>query len=198
MPVRKKKKSKFQPQRLVRWFLLSAVVVIVSAWAVTTFYAIQKYSAVLSFSPIRALVFSPKYLSPNEDEEFRFAFENPSADSVNVSFGLENNGALSGFLGLQESNIVYSGTLQSRQQVNRQSKVFFPMDLVRFDQAPKLSLWASIPNAAVEKRDLEIYLAPIPLARSVSNYFGTVLLGLAGLLFRDLWEQVKKSSGKKR
>ncbi len=201
MPVRKKKKTKFQSQRLVRWFLLSAVVVIVSVWAVTTFYAIQKYSAALSFSPIHALVFSPKYLSANEDEELRFAFENPSAIPVNVRFGLENNGALPGFLGL-ESSTVYSGTVQSRQQIARQSKVFFYADSTRFgemyNQASKLSLWASIDNSIIEKKNLEIYLAPIPLTRSLSNYFGTALLGLGGLLFRDLWDQIKKPTRKKR
>lgn len=202
MPVRKKKQTKFQPQRLARWFLLSAAVVIVSAWSVTTFYAIQKYSAVLSFGPIRALVFSPKYLSINEDEEVRFAFENPSAIPVSVTFGLENNSTLPGFLGLQESSTIYSGTVQSRQQINRQAKVFFHADLTRlgetFNQVPQLSLWGSIDNSPAEKKNLEIYFASIPSARSLSNYLGTVLLGLVGLLFREAWDQVKKSGVKKR
>lgn len=199
MPAREQKQTKSQSQRLLhRVILVTVAAVVFSVWVVATFYVFQKYSASLSFSSTRALVFSPKYLSLNEDEEFRFAFENPSPNPVDVTFGLENNSARLGFLGLQESNIVYSGTLQSRQQINRQAKVFFPFDLAQFDQSPKLSLWASIANAAVEKKDLDVYLAPFPLARSISNYFGTVLLGLVGLLLRDLWEQVKKSNGKKR
>lgn len=201
MPSRTQK-TKIQPQHLLRWFLLAAVAIIFSVWASATFYAIQKYSDSLSFSPIRALVFSPKYLSLNEDEEVRFAFENPGTKPVSVTFGLENNSALPGFLGLLEGSTVYSGTVSSRQQINRQTKVFFHADLTRlgetFNQVPQLSLWGSIDNLPAEKKNLEIYLAPIPSARSLSNYLGTVLLGLVGLLFREAWDQVKKSGRKKR
>ena len=201
MPARTQN-TKIQPQYLLRWFLLAAVAIIFSVWALATFYAIQKYSESLSFSPIRAFVFSPKYLSVNEDEEIRFAFENPIANTVSVIFGLENNSALPGFLGLLESSTIFSGTLQSRQQVNRQAKVFFHADLTRlgemFNRAPKLSLWGSIDNLPAEKKNLAIYFAPIPSARSLSNYLGTVLLGLVGLLFREAWDQAKKSGRKKR
>jgi len=201
MPSRTQK-IKIQPQPLLRWLLLAAVAIIFSVWALATFYAIQKYSKSLSFSPIRALVFSPKYLSMNEDEEIRFAVENPSTNPITVTFGLENNSTLPGFLGLLESSTVYSGTVQSRQQINRQTKVFFYADLSRlgetFNQVPQLSLWGSIDNLPAEKKNLEIYFAPLPSARSLSNYLGTVLLGLLGLLFREAWDQVKKSGRKKR
>lgn len=199
---RRTQKTKLQPQYLLRWLLLTAVAIIVSVWALATFYAVQKYSESLSFTPIRALVFAPKYLSVNEDEEIRFALENPSTNPVSVIFGLENNSTLPGFLGLLESSLVYSGTIQSRQQINRQIKVFFHADLIQlgetFKQVPQLSLWGSTDNLPAEKKNLEIYFAPIPLARSLSNYLGTVLLGLVGLLFREAWDQVKKSGGKKR
>lgn len=202
MPVRKTKRAiRFRPKLLLRWFLLAALVVVVSVWALATFYTIQKYSQSLSFSPIRALVFSPKYLSADEDEELRFAFENTSANTVDAIFRLENNGTLPGYLGLLESSIVYSGTVQSQEQINRQSKVFFHLDPARFgdlfSQVSQLSLAGSIDNSTAQKKNMDIYFAPIPWAKSLSNYSGTVLLGLVGLLFRELWDQVKGANRKK-
>lgn len=195
MPVRTRE-TKIQPQYVLRWLLLATVVVVISVWAVTTYYAIQKYSESLFFSPIRVLVLAPKYLSVNQDEEIRFVFENSSANPVSVTFGLENNSTLPGFLGLLESSTVYSGTVANRQQINRQVKVFFHADRTRLEetlkQVPLLSLWGNIDNSPAQTKTLEIYFALIPLARSLSNYLGTVLLGLVGLLFREAWEQMKK------
>jgi|YNPBryantNP2012_1023418.scaffolds.fasta_scaffold08999_2 hypothetical protein len=228
MPARKKQNTQIPLQRLLLWILLATLVVVISIWGMIAPYAIEKYYAPVSLGPVRALVYSPKYLSANEDEEIRFAFENPSANPVIATFGLENNSALTGFLGLLESNIVYSGTVSSRQQINRQAKVFFYVTPVQFGEidtrVPRLGLWASIDNSTFEKKNLDIYLAPIPLARSLSYYLGGILSGLGvfflremwneakrpvkkelllefkriGSLFRRLWEQIKKPSRKKR
>jgi hypothetical protein len=200
MASRKKKSNGFQPSRLF-WFLLAIITVTVSIWAFLFSYTIQKYSVLFSFGSIRVLVFSPKYLSPNEDEEIRFAFENPSANVVTVTFQLENASVLPGFLGLQESNTIYSGAIQSQQQINRDIKVFFGVNIPRWGELPTrisiLSLLGSVENLPVEKKDLEIYLVPIPRARSISKYLSAILTGLGGLLFRETWEQAKKSVRKK-
>ena len=199
--TKRKKAIKFRPKSLLRWLLLTTVAVVVSIWAVATFYAIQKHSQLLLFTPVRVLVSSPKYLSAIEDEELRFAFENTSNRKVDVAFGLENDGTIPSFLGLQESNIVYAGSLRGREQINRQLKVSFvdqPPYGEIFNSLSQLSLWGSIGNSQIEKKNLAIYYAPIPWSKSLSNYLGTLLVALAGLLFREVWNQVKEPDGKKR
>jgi hypothetical protein len=204
MPVRKKKKTGFG------FHFSRSLGFLVAVWAVVTIIGIlvaffilpfQRYTESFSFGSIRALVFSPKYISVYEDEELRFAFENPTANAVTVTFGLENNSALPGFLGLQESSTIYAGTIQSRQQINRQTKVFFHADISQLGElaahVSRLGLWGSIDGSPVEKKELEIYFAPIPFARSLGNVLGTAFLGLAGLLVRELWDQLKKTEKKR-
>jgi hypothetical protein len=203
MPVRKKKKTRFGFHFSRSLGLLAAVLVVVTLiGAVIGLFIFPRYAESVLFGSIRALVVSPKYISVYEDEELRFAFENPTATAVTVTFGLENNGILPGFLGLQESSTIYSGTIQSRQQINRQTKVFFHADLSQLGElstrVPRLGLWGSIDDAPMEKKDLEIYLAPIPFARSLWNVLGTAFLGLAGLLVRELWNQWTEADRKKR
>lgn len=191
-----KQNTRISPHRLLLWILLAALVVVISVWAMITPYAMEKYYASIPLDPIRALVYSPKYLSANEDEEIRFAFENSSANPVTVTLGLENNSTRTGFLGLQESNLVYSGTVFSRQQVNRQTKVFFfvdPSQLGNIDtQVSRLGLWASIDNARFEQKDLDIHLAPISQARSLSYYLGGILSGLGIFFLREMWNEAKR------
>ncbi len=205
MPVRKKKKTRFGFYFARPFGFLVAVWVVVTIIGILVAFFIspfQRYTASFSFGSIRALVVSPKYISVNEDEELRFAFENPTANAVTVTFGLENNSALPGFLGLQESSTIYSGTIQSRQQINRQTKVFFHANVSQLrelsSRVSRLALWGSIDGSPVEKKDLEIYFAPIPFARWVGNVLGTAFLGVGGLLARELWDQWKQTEKKKR
>jgi len=205
MPTRKKNKTRlgFYFSRSLGLLVAVWVMVIIIGAVIGFFISpLQRYAESLLFGSIRALVFSPKYISLNEDEELRFAFENPTANAVTVTFGLENNSALPGFLGLQESSIIYSGTIQSRQQINRQTRVFFHTDLSRLGelsaQVPRLGLWGSIDGSPLEKKDLEIYFAPLPFARSLGNVLGTAFVGLTGLLAREVWDQLKKIEKKKR
>ncbi len=199
MASRKKKNNGFQPSRLF-WFLLATITVTVSIWAFLFSYTIQKYSVLFSFGSIRVLVFSPKYLSPNEEEGIRFAFENPNANAMAVTFRLENNSAIPGFVGLSDNNFIYSGVVESQQQINRQMKVFFYAGISQelLHHVSRLTLWGRIDGSPAETKNLEIYLAPIPWARSLSNYLGAVLLGLGGFLWREAWDQVKKVDKKKR
>jgi len=205
MPTRKKNKTGlgFYFSRSLG-FLVAVWAMVIIIGVVIGFFTspLQRYAESLLFGSIRALVFSPKYISLNEDEELRFAFENPTTNAVTVTFGLENNSALPGFLGLQESNIIYSGTLQSRQQINRQTRVFFHTDLFRLGElsarVPRLGLWGSIDGLPIEKKDLEIYFAPLPFARALWNALVTVFAGLTGLLAREVWDQLKKIEKKKR
>lgn len=198
MTSRKKKNSGFQPSRLF-WFLLATITVIVSIWAFLFSYTIQKYSVLFSFGSVRVLVFSPKYLSPNEDDEIRFAFENPTANSIDVTFRLDNNSGMPGFLGLLDNNVIYSGDVESQQQINRQMKVFFYTGIFQepSHHVSRLILWGRVDDSPPETKKLEIYLAPIPWARSLSNRLGVVLLGLGGFLWREAWDQVKKVDKKK-
>lgn len=196
MPSHKKQNTRLLPQRLLLWFLLAVLVVVISIWAVAMRYTVEKYWEPVQFDSIHTLVYAPKYLSPNEDEEIRLAFDNFSIKPVTVTFGLANSSSITGFLGL-ESNIIYSGTIASRQQINRQARVFFYMEPARFGQVaphiPRLRLWASTDNSPIEERELEIYLAPLPLARSLSYSLGGILSGLGIFLFREMWNESKKT-----
>ena len=190
------------PQRLLLWHLLAGLVVMLSLWAFVTWHTIQRYYDQWEISSVSFLVSSPKYISANEEEEMRIGVGNSRSNDVEVVFRLVNNGPLIGFLGVEKGNSIYSGSLQSQEQVNRQLKIFFPWDVNQANDVlgkiARLSLWGSVDNTPLQKvADLEIMIAPVPWAKSISNYLGTALGGLVLWLSKELWDQAKESSKKK-
>lgn len=201
MATRKKKSAtraaRPRPQRLLWWLLTAVLVVMVSFWAFVAFYTIQKYSDHWQVPPVRVLVSSPKYLSANEEEEIRFAVENNHDSNVDVAFRLVNSSPLLGFLASEGTNVFYAGPVQSQEQVNRQLKIFFPLDISQANnvlgKVAGLALWGSVGNTPAQKiADLPIGIAPIPWAKSLSNYLGTALAGLVLWLSKELWDQTKE------
>lgn len=196
--VTREKKSKRRTahphrERLLLWILMAILVVLTSFWAFVSWFSIQRYFGQWEVPPVQVMIYAPQYLSANEDAEIRFAVANVQNRDVNVTFQLMNSGPSIAFLGLEESNVFYSGLVPSQKQINRQIIIFFPLDVRILGKAAGLSLWGSIDNIPPEKvADLPIGIAPIPWAKSLGNYLGALLAGLTVWLMKELWNQIKE------
>jgi hypothetical protein len=168
---------------------LAAFVVVISFWAFVSYYTFQTYSDEWLLSQVKILVHAPKFISANEDEEFRFAIQSLENADISVLLFLVNGGSSKSMLGLTQSNFIYSGKVRTQEQVNRHLKIFLPWE---GDSRPfiGLSLWGGVNDTPPEKiADFPIGSAPIPWAKSMSNYLGIALVGLVFGLFKDLLDQ---------
>ena len=165
-------------------------------WAIVTSYTIDSYSNEWQVGLVKVRIFAPKYLSPNEEEEIRFAVENVAPDHAQVAFKLKSDGNLMSFLGSPENNDFYAGKVETQGQMSRNMKVFVPFDRHQktqiLNKPTGLSLWAGSGNGDLRLiSDLPISTAPIPKAKAITSYLGALLAALFLWMCKELWEVVK-------
>ena len=179
--------SQLRSKRLFPKLLLAMFVVVISIWGFVSYYTFQTYTDELLLPRIKIWVSAPKYLSTNEEEEIRFAIENLDDKDIQANFLMVNGSSIKSFLGLDQSNILYSGKIKSQEQVNQHLNIFLPWESNR-DEIIGFSLWGGIDGSEVQKiDDLEMGIAPVPWSRSLSNYLGITLVGLVfGLIKNSL------------
>jgi hypothetical protein len=191
-----------QTQDLRWWLLSAALVILASFWLFLAYYSWQEYSQHWDIQPVKVIISSPQYLSAGEEEEIRIAVENDRDSTVQAVFKLTNSGQRLNFLEHEGSNVFYRGDIQSQEQVTRKLKVFFPFGFGNgqannvLGQPAGLSLGGSIDSQAPQLvADLPVKIAPFPKAKTWVNQIGIMLAGLVIWLFRELWDQTKKTSG---
>src|ERR1043165_3081356 len=190
------KKNRLTFQSLMRWGLSALIVVLFSFWFNAAFYTYQKYSDEWVIPPVKVRVFSPKYLSSEEDEQIGFSIENNDpAASANVAFRLRNDGPLLNFPISSGNNELYTGVIQSPEQVYRQINLFFPYSINKIrdmrGRSLGLRLQGKVADSNPQFKELAMGISPIPYAKSLSQYLGLALFGLITWLAKELWEQAK-------
>lgn len=193
---RRKHPTKLTTQHKPLVFIKVVFGVLTAFWTFLFSLTIQSYNLKVEFpssgSPIIQLfVYAPHYLSQNEDEELRFAIENTQSDDTQVSLLLTNSNAGIGFLGLNESNLIYSGTISPQQQINRQLKIFFPIDVKTLGNLVNLNLLTRINQGPPSKTELQLDMSPIPYTRRLSALLGTAWIGVFGWLFKEEWNKLR-------
>jgi len=169
---------------------------LVGFWAFVTSYTIDSYSNEWQVGLVKVRIFAPKYLSPNEEEEIRFAVENFAPDHAKVAFKLKSDGNLMSFLGSPENNDFYAGKVEIQSQMSRSMKVFVPFDrhypTQILNKPTGLSLWAGSDSGDLHWiSNLPISTAPIPKAKAITIYLGALLGALALWMCKEFWEVVK-------
>lgn len=193
---RRKHPTKLTTQHNPLVFIKVVFGVLTAFWTFLFSLTIQSYNLKVAFpssgSPIIQLfVYAPHYLSQNEDEELRFAIENTQSDDIQATLLLTNSDAGIGFLGLNESNLIYSGTISPQQQINRQLKIFFPIDVKTLGNPVNLNLLTRINQGPPSKTELQLDMSPIPYTRRLSVLLGTAWVGVFGWLFKEEWNKLR-------
>jgi hypothetical protein len=198
----KEKPGEVYPQiKGLLWWALALLVILVSFWLFLGYHTWQEYSQCWDLPPVRVLLSSPRYLSPGEEEEIRFAAENHRDSVVQVAFRLINEGALLSFFGTEGSNVFYAGPVQAQEQISRKFRVFFPFSFSFSDRQASnvlgksagLSLWGSVDGQVLQRvADLPLSIAPFPQAKAWCNRVGATLAVLVLWLIKEVWSQVKE------
>lgn len=189
----RKNPTTFKWKNIIFWFLLSIWVILISLWVFVAWFTIEPFLYKSYLPPVQVILSAPNYISVDEDAEIRFAVSNVKGQDVHVSFQLMYEGSFLAFLGLEGSNVIYSGPVLSQKQLNRQIKVFYPRQDGILGTGAGLSLWGSIDNAPLQEiADLKIGIAPISRSTWLRNNIGILVVGLTSWLLNKLWDQIKE------
>jgi hypothetical protein len=193
---RRKRSTKLPTRHNPIVFIKVIFSILTASWTFLFSLVIQSHQLEVAFpssgSPIiRLFVYAPHYLSQNEDEELRFAIENNQSNDTQVSLLLTNGNSGAAFLGLNESNLIYSGIIFPHQQINRQLKIFFPIDVKTLGNPVSLYLLTSINQGPPSKTELQLDISPIPYTRRLSTLLGAAWIGVFSWLFKEEWNKLR-------
>lgn len=195
----KQRKRMLSPARnLLRQVYLGCLVITLSVWGFIFFYTYPVYVGQWLVSSVRISLHSPVYLSANDDNIIRISLENTENQPVNVVVRLSNDETIVGFWG-KETNILFTGTVEAHEQINRQLLVFIPGVDNILGNVTGLSLQGVIGNAPLNE-ELPIRIAPIPKIKSIGNYLNGIFLIVIGSaigLLNDLLRQSLQIDKKK-
>lgn len=140
----------------------------------------------------------PVYLSPNEQEELKFAVKNNHSENIDATFLLNSSNKVTTFINIKGTNSIYSGKLESRGEEYCPVNIYIPVNVLSpgqvLGQPAGLSLLGSVQNAATEKiHELPIMIGTIPWANKLILILLTLWLGLFGWIGKQLWEAIKTS-----
>jgi hypothetical protein len=164
----------FIPKKL-KWSVLALAIVIFSLWAFTFSITIQKFSETRMFPPLSVLVYSPKYISPNENESIVFGVHNGQNSDISAKLRLIGDNSQPCFIKGERTNTILEGQINSLSQINQNLTVLYPWDMSQTGKLGRiagLSLWGEIGNGSATKQELPIRIAPLPWIRSLKYYSG--------------------------
>lgn len=187
----RQKRSNTRNRRLLRQVLLGCFVITISAWFFIAFYTVPTYLNQWQVSSVKILLYSPRYLSANDENAIRIALENTQDQVVNATVRLVNDGTVHIFLG-SENNVFYSGPIEGHEQINRQLLVFFPISNNALGNMAGLSLRGSVGNTSWEE-ELPIRIAPIPKIKSIGNYLNGIFLAVVGSAMGLIVDMLRQS-----
>lgn len=172
----RRKASKVHARKFLRQLYLGCFVSAISIWIFINFYTVPTYFREWQVSSVRVFLYSPLYLSVNDENVVRFALENTQDQVVNATVHLVNGGTVPSFLG-SENNVVYSGTIGGHEQINRQLLVFLPLSSNMLGKMAGLGLRGTVGDVSWA-RDLPIRIAPVPRIQSIGNYLEEIFLAV--------------------
>lgn len=197
--VKKRKKTHARTRSLSRQVYLGCFVITLSVWGFILNHNNSVYMGQWLVSSVRISLHSPLYLSANDNNTLRIALENTDDQDVNVTVRLGNDETIAGFWG-KETNVFYTGTIEGREQINRQLLVFIPRADNVLGNMTGLSLQGNIGNTSLNEK-LPIRMAPIPKIKSIGNYLNGIFLVVIGSaigLLNDLLRQSLEIDKKKK
>jgi len=179
----------------LRWWCLSALfVILVSLWFNAAHYTFKRRSEEWVLWPVTVRMFAPSYLSANNDEQIRFTVENMDSKAVDVAFRLINSGTLWDFPKQAENNNVYSGPIQSQEQIYRAVDLYLPASISQVyrmrGKDAGLNISGGLVSATPRTIPIPVQVAPILQAKQLADYCGIALFGLVIWLVRGLWDKI--------
>jgi hypothetical protein len=189
-----KKLYSITPREMLWWELAALFIILLTVWCVTCYFAFKKYIDQYRISPVVISLVSSAYLSPNEDEEIRFALDNIDDKKSDVTLSMICDRSTLLFMGLSANNDIYKGTIQSREQVNRQMKIYFPFDITQgrtpLGKNARLSILGGLGNATSNViAELPISISPIPKNKYLASYLFAFLTGLTLWMAKEYWHK---------
>jgi hypothetical protein len=195
----RQKPSKIQARRFLRQLYLGCFVSAISIWIFIYFYTVPTYFKEWHISSVKVFLYSPRYLSVNDENVVRFALENTQDQVVNATVQLVNGGTVPSFLG-SENNLLYSGPIRGHEQINRQLLVFLPLSSNMLGKMAGLGLRGTVGDVSWAE-DLPIRIAPVPRIQSIGNYLEGIFLAVVGSalgLINDILRQFLQSDRVKK
>ncbi len=197
--AKQRKRTPPRARNLPRQVYLGCFVISLSVWGFILFHNNSVYMGQWLVSSVKISFHSPLYLSANDNNTLRIALENTGDQDVNVTVRLGNDEMIVGFWG-KETNIFYTGTIEGREQINRQLLVFIPRADNVLGNMTGLSLQGNIGNTSLNEK-LPLRMALMPKLRSVGNYLNEIFLVVFGSAFgvvNDLLRQSLQIDKKKK
>jgi len=195
-------RQKRKPARALnslRPLLMGCFVIAFSCWIFIASYTLPMYMGQWQVSSLKILLYSPRYLSVNDENAVRICLENVNDQVVNITIRLANDGTVISFLG-SKTNVFYSGAVEGHEQINRQLLVFIPLSDNVLGNTAGLSLQGNIENTSWDEK-IPTRIAPIPKIKSIGNYLNGIFLAVAGSamgLIVDVFRQsLQLEKGKK-
>lgn len=180
--------------KCVWFFLMAFLIIIFCTWFFLFLQSYPVYCHQWEKASIRISMSSHKYLSLNETETFHFVIENIDTQDAEVTVRLQNGGDFLDFLDSEGSNVFYSGSVRSQEQIHRQIKMTIYLRsgknaFFHINENAGLSLWSGVNSQAPQKMaDLPLKMASIAWSRSLSHLFTLLLLGLTVWVGREVWQ----------
>lgn len=179
--------------------VLSCLVELSAIESYLVYYTMDSFSRWWFVSPVSVSLSSQRYLSPNEEEEMRFAIDNSSLNDAKVIFRLLKGERLVQIRSENGDSTIYDGEMPSQTQVSRNLKLVAMWDKGFLGKPipAQLSLWGAANNdVATQERqvlkrieELPISILTIPNAKTIRNSFYVVVIGFVGWLIKLLWSR---------
>ena len=174
----RQKRTTARTRSLSRQIFLGCFVIAFSFWIFIASYTLPMYLNQWQVSSLEILLYSPRYLSTNDENAIRIALENTHDQAINATVRLVNDGTIFSFLG-SKTNVFFSGVIEGHEQINRQILVFIPLSNNVLGNTTGLSLQGNIENTYWDE-ELPIRIAPIPNIGSIGNYLNGIFLAVVG------------------
>lgn len=176
--TRRQKRPYVRLQSRAQQIFLSLFVITVSFWIFLLFFTLPMQINQWRISSLEILLYSPGYLSANEENIIRIALENTDEHAVNATVRLINDGQTASFFGA-ETNTFYSGIVESKEQISRELLIFIPFTEGILGNAIDMSLQGKIEDVSWNEK-LQIRVAPLPKIRSIAKYLNGLFLTVFG------------------
>lgn len=166
-------------------------------------FVFPSYVISQQISSVSLSLYMPKYLAANDENLIRAAIENTGEYPVTVMVRLSNQGPPMSFVG-SETNTLYSGVVESHEQINRQLSIFVPLADGTLNHTVQMILQANI-NGIPWEETLQFQIMPAPYLRSAARHLNALLLGLIGSVvgwiieeFRDTFRPSERQRTKEK
>ncbi len=159
------------------------------------YYALSSYVGEWTqIRPLKITLAAPKFLVINENQEFHVAAENNRGTPTETRLRLNGGG----FIG-DETNSIFNGIIQSKEQIQITVPVYFPYESVLIvpggfnGRLAGLVLWASVDNKEyIKVADLPIRISPIAYTMTLFNGTISLLTISVGFATKELWDLHKQ------